>query len=126
MRKIITTYSFRRTETKVNRAATADSAIMRAVWHMQHNSYCASIAQVSCAETGKLYCIITRNMRGEIRLLYKAEGLFVMVDNRYQSVVQEKKAKLAGKKDAVKLITKAFLNGEEKTKKAASKPAVTL
>lgn len=109
MRNVITTYSFRRTETKVNRAASVDSAIMRAVWHMQKNSYCATIAQVSCAETGKLYCIITRNMRGEIRLLYKAEGVFAVVDSKYQTLMPEKKPTLAKKKDAA-LTTKAWID----------------
>ena len=77
LRKVITTYTFKRNVKKVNRSQHIDRAILNAVMHMQRNEYRASIAQVSCDETGKLYAIITRNMTGRIKIHYKDNSVFV-------------------------------------------------
>jgi len=93
---IITTYSFRRQDTKINRSKYVDRAILNCIYHMQRNDYCASIAQVSCGITGKLYAVITRNITGKIRIVYEDDSGFVKTDDQYQTIPQPtSKLKLA-------------------------------
>lgn len=51
VRRIITTYSFKRREKKITRSVHANKAVTNAVEHMRLNDYAASVAQVSCSET---------------------------------------------------------------------------
>lgn len=79
---IETTYTFKREIMKVNLSTRVDLAVLNCIKHMQANDYRASIAEIHCRETGKLYAVITRNMRNQIRILYKdvcvGDGVFVV------------------------------------------------
>lgn len=80
VRRIITTYSFKRKEKKITRSVHANKAVTNAVEHMRLNDYAASVAQVSCSETGKLYAIITRNMAGRVSIRYTDPSMVVITD----------------------------------------------
>lgn len=79
---IETTYSFKREIMKVNVSTRVDLAILNCIKHMQRNDYRAAIAEIHDRETGKLYAVITRNMRNQIKILYKdvciSDGVFVI------------------------------------------------
>lgn len=79
---IETMYSFKREIKKVNVSTRVDLAILNCIKHMQRNDYHASIAEIHCRETGKLYAVVTRNMRNQIKILYKdvcvSDGVFVI------------------------------------------------
>jgi len=79
---IETTYTFKREIMKVNVCTRVDLAVLNCIKHMQRNDYRASLAEIHDRETGKLYAVITRNMRNQIRILYKdvciSDGVFVV------------------------------------------------
>ena len=77
---IITTFTFRREIKKVNRSYHIDKAILNAIDHLQKNHYRASIAEIHHGETGKLYAVITRNIKGQINIIYKTDDVFVASD----------------------------------------------
>jgi hypothetical protein len=109
IRKIITTYSFKRTETKITRSVHPERAVLNAIYHMQRNDYSASLAQVSCDETGKLYAIILRRMDGRIIIHYHDSSIFVETD-KYGHTIKSRSPSLAKRKkeDA----TNAFLKSQ--------------
>ena len=73
-RTIQTTYfGNRNVVLKVNKASYANSAVLRAVDHMQMNDYGARVAEVFDDETSELHAVITNNVKGEIRIIYKRD-----------------------------------------------------
>lgn len=76
-RNIVTTFFFGRKIMKVNRGSILDMSVLHAIGHMQKNRYCARIAQISDAETGKLYAVITRNITGKINILYQDNSILL-------------------------------------------------
>ena len=79
--KLVTTYSYKRHIMKKNVSTRLDMVVPTCIYHMQKNHYKASIAEIHCKETGKLYAVITRNIRGQIKIIYKdamiSEGIYV-------------------------------------------------
>lgn len=75
--KLVTTYSYKRHIMKKNVSTRLDMVVPNCIYHMQKNHYKASIAEIHCKETGKLYAVITRNVRGEIKIIYKEQSLSV-------------------------------------------------
>lgn len=70
---IRTTYTFRNEVTRINRAVHANSAVLRAVDHMQLNHYGATLAEVYDLNTAELHAIIKRTMSGKIIIMYERE-----------------------------------------------------
>ena len=56
---------------KTNRAVHANSAVLRAVDHMQFNHYEATTAEVFDNDSGVLHAVLRRRMSGDIEILYK-------------------------------------------------------
>jgi hypothetical protein len=74
VRNIRTVYSGVKGETlKINHASYANSAVLRAVDHMQLNNYGAKVAEVFDSSSGELHAVIRNSMNGEIRIVYERE-----------------------------------------------------
>ncbi len=73
---IRTVYYLRREVVHVNAAKHANSAVERAVGHMQIDDYGASACEVFDHESGKLHAVLTNarvNGKLEMRIVYKRE-----------------------------------------------------
>lgn len=73
-RPIVTTYYKDLEATKVvktNRAAHANSAVLRCVDHMQLNHYKARLCEVYDERDSKLHAVVVRELAGEIHIAYK-------------------------------------------------------
>lgn len=57
--------------TKVTRAAHANSAVPRCVDHLQLNHYEAFVAEVFDELNGVLHAVITRSVKGNIKIVFK-------------------------------------------------------
>jgi hypothetical protein len=60
-------------EIKTNRAKHANSAVLRAVDHMQLNSYGATVAEVYDEETAELHAVVTHNVAGRISIVFRRD-----------------------------------------------------
>lgn len=69
---IQTVYYRGKERVKNNAAKHPHTATLRAVHHMQLNTYEADVAEVYDAETGKLWIVIKRTMRG-INIIFQAD-----------------------------------------------------
>lgn len=58
---------------KVNHSAHALNAVPRCVGHMQLNRYAATVAEVFDELTGELHAVITRSVKGSIKIVFKRE-----------------------------------------------------
>ena len=56
---------------KVTKAAHANSAVPRCVDHMQLNHYDAFVAEVFDELSGALHAVITRSVKGNIKIVFK-------------------------------------------------------
>jgi hypothetical protein len=72
-RNIQTTYFYRDEVVKVNRSASANSAVVRCVDHLQMNHYGASTAEVFDALSGQLHAVFRYSTTGEIRIIFKRD-----------------------------------------------------
>lgn len=70
-RTIQTVYYHRGATVKINMAAHANSAVLRCVDHMQLNHYGANVCEVFDNKTGELHAVITRNIKGNIDIVFK-------------------------------------------------------
>jgi hypothetical protein len=67
-----------RNPVKINRASDVDRAVANAYLHMQHGDYgsveqrlAASMAEVYDEESGLLYAIVKRDVKGDVRISFK-------------------------------------------------------
>lgn len=58
---------------KTNRAAHANSAVLRAVDHLQLNHYEATTCEVFDIASGVLHAVLKRRLSGDLEILYKRE-----------------------------------------------------
>jgi len=72
-RNIQTNYSYRGEIVKINKASNANTAVLRAIDHMQMNHYGASLAEIIDNITGDLHAVIHHNVAGKITILFKRE-----------------------------------------------------
>ena len=63
-RAIKTVYYRDGTIVKMTTALHADKAVAHAVEHMRSNDYEATVAEVFCEDTGKLYAVLRTNVHG--------------------------------------------------------------
>lgn len=75
MLTIQTMYYRGKQEIKINRAKHANSAVLRAVDHMQLNSYGATVAEVYDTETAELHAVITHNVAGRISIVFRRDPI---------------------------------------------------
>lgn len=64
---------------KSNRASYPETAFSRACDHLRKNSYSAMVAEIRNEETGKLYAVIVRNIRGIVKVHFQDDSLCVML-----------------------------------------------
>lgn len=75
MRNIQTTfYGMNKAVVKVNKAVHDRSAVLRAVDHMQMDSYGAFVAEVFDTETTELHAVITSNVEGRISIVFRRDA----------------------------------------------------
>ena len=58
---------------RTNHAGSAFNAVPNCVSHMQVNNYEATVAEVFDLRDGTLHAVITRNVEGVIRIVFKRE-----------------------------------------------------
>ena len=68
---IKTVYYQNKRVVKITRAAHANSAVPRCVDHMQMNHYDAFTAEVFDELNGVLHAVITRSVKGNIKIVFK-------------------------------------------------------
>lgn len=57
---------------KTNHSKHSNSAVIRAVGHMQTNQYGATVAEVYDEESGELHAVLTRSVSG-MKIVFKRE-----------------------------------------------------
>jgi hypothetical protein len=72
-RSIATVYHCNNRIVKVNRSSRAFYVIPTCIRHMQIDEYGANLAEIYNTLTGKLYAIIRKNVKGEIKILFKCK-----------------------------------------------------
>jgi hypothetical protein len=65
-------YTHSKVVIRTNRAAHADSAVMHAVNHMQHDHYGADVCEVFDSTTGELHAVLKRTVM-EMRIIFKRD-----------------------------------------------------
>ena len=74
MRNIQTTYyGMNKTVVKINKAKHDRNAVLRAVDHLQMNSYGAAVVEVYDTETTELHAVITSNDMGRISIVFRRD-----------------------------------------------------
>ncbi len=56
---------------KITKAARANSAVPRCVSHMQLDHYAATVAEVFDELSGTLHAVVTRSVKGNIKIVFK-------------------------------------------------------
>lgn len=74
-RPVQTVYYFVEAVVKINYAAHSNTAVLRAVDHMQLNHYGATVAEVFDNTTGTLHAVVTRSFElpGKIEIVFRRE-----------------------------------------------------
>ncbi len=81
-RNIQTIYYYGREVMKINRSSHAMKAFLNCIFHLQKNHYCARVAEI-VDEKGTLIAVITRNIRGVIKVRYQHDSIsteFTLMD----------------------------------------------
>lgn len=73
IRNIATKFYFRRSIQRINRSIHGEEAVLHCVRHMRSNRYQSSIAEVVDESDGELLAVVTRNIKGEIKIVYRKE-----------------------------------------------------
>lgn len=74
MRNIQTTfYGMNKAVVKTNRAKHDRSAVLRAVDHLQMNSYGAAVVEVVDMETSELHAVLTHSTSGRITVVFQRD-----------------------------------------------------
>lgn len=58
---------------QVNLAKHPNRAILHAVQHLMMNDYSAFVAEITDLEFGELHCVLTRDVQGTIRIVFKRD-----------------------------------------------------
>lgn len=72
-RPIKTVYYFGSRAVKITRAKHANSAVPRCVDHLQLNHYNATLAEVYDDVNAELHAVVTRSVKGTIKIVFKRE-----------------------------------------------------
>lgn len=79
-RNIRTEYYNHKAETlKVNNASSPRSAILRAVDHLQTNTYGAKVADIFDNETAELYAVVVSDLHGKISIAFQKHEIPVCI-----------------------------------------------
>ena len=70
---ITTVFYHRGKVVRINKSSLANNAVPRSVFYMQTNRYDATTAEVFDEHDGVLHAVITRNIQGNIKIVFKRE-----------------------------------------------------